>query len=86
MRLASHGTGGARRRLRWHSRAHRPLTYRGRHGKAGEPGTEFVFEVHGDDGRTYVLRLDAGDVDALQGAGLVRTVQAVLGLDEGEGK
>ena len=86
MRLASHGTGGARRRMRWHSRKHRALTYRGRHGREGEPGTEYVFECYGDDGRTYILRLDADDVDALRGAGLVRTVAAVLGLDEGEGR
>ena len=69
MKLASHGTGGARRRMRYHSREHRALVYRGR---------------AGDDGRTYVLRLNAGDVDALRAAGLTRTVAAVL--DEGEGR
>ena len=78
MKLASHGTGGARRRMRYHCRAHRPLVYRGRSGDG------LVFEVHADDGRTYTLMLDAGDVDALQAAGLVRTVAAVL--DEGEGR
>ena len=72
MRLASHGTGGARRRMRYHCRAHRPLVYRGRSGDG------LVFEVHADDGRTYTLMLDAGDVAALQAAGLVRTVAAVL--------
>lgn len=65
--------------MRWHSGAHRPLAYRGRRGERGEPGEEWVFECHGDDGRTYLLMLDAGDVDALRGAGLVRTVQGVLG-------
>ena len=79
MKLASHGTGGARRRMRWHSRAHRPLAYRGR------SGDSLVFECHGDDGRTYILRLDAGDVDALRAAGVERTFQAVLGLGEGRG-
>ena len=78
MKLASHGTGGARRRMRYHSREHRALVYRGRSGDG------LVFECHGTDGRTYTLMLDAGDVDALQAAGLVRTVAAVL--DEGEGR
>ena len=78
MKLASHGTGGARRRMRWHSGEHRALTFRGR------SGDDLVFEVHADDGRTYTLMLDAGDVDALRAAGLVRTVAAVL--DEGEGR
>ena len=84
MKLASYGTGGARRRMRWHSGEHRPLVFRGRRGRKGEPGEEWLFEVHADDGRTYTLMLDAGDVDALQAAGLVRTVAAVL--DEGEGR
>ena len=78
MKLLSHGTGGARRRMCYHSRAHRPLVYRGRSGDG------LVFECHGTDGRTYTLMLDAGDVDALRAAGLVRTVAAVL--DEGEGR
>lgn len=77
MKLASHGTGGARRRMRYHSREHRALTFRGRSGE------DWVFEAHADDGRTYVLRLSAGDVDALQAAGMIRTVQAVIG--EGRG-
>ena len=59
MKLTSHGPGGARRRMRWHSREHRPLEYRGR------AGGDLVFEGHGDDGRTYVLRLSAGDVEAI---------------------
>ena len=78
MKLTSHGTGGARRRMRYHCREHRALVYRGR------AGDGLVFECHGDDGRTYILRLDAGDVDALRAAGLTRTVAAVL--DEGEGR
>ena len=78
MKLASHGTGGARRRMRYHSREHRPLVYRGRSGDG------LVFECHGTDGRTYTLMLDAGDMDALRAAGLTRTVAAVL--DEGEGR
>ena len=66
MKLASHGTGGARRRMRYHCREHRPLVYRGRFGDA------LVFEVHADDGRTYTLRLSADDVLALaQGAAVV---------------
>ena len=70
--------------MRWHSGEHRPLVFRGRRGRKGEPGEEWVFECHGTDGRTYTLMLDAGDVDALQAAGLVRTVAAML--DEGEGR
>ena len=77
MKLASHGTGGARRRMRYHSREHRALVYRGRSGDG------LVFECHGTDGRTYTLMLDAGDVDALRAAGLTRMVVAVL--DEGRG-
>lgn len=66
MKLASHGTGGARRRMRYHCREHRPLVCRGRSGDA------LVFEVHADDGRTYTLRLSADDVLALaQGAAVV---------------
>ena len=79
MKLTSHGTGGARRRMRWHSGEHRPLVYRGR------SGDDLVFECHGTDGRTYTLMLDAGDVDALRAAGVERTFQAVLGLGEGRG-
>lgn len=79
--MSSLGTGGARRRHRWHSGEHRRLAYRGRHGEPGEPGEEWVFEIHADDGRTYILRLDAGDVDALRAAGLAREGQATLALD-----
>ena len=59
MKLASHGTGGARRRMRYHSREHRPLVYRGRSGDG------LVFESHGTDGRTYTLRLSADDIRAV---------------------
>ena len=59
MKLASHGTGGARRRERWHSREHRPLEFRGRYGDA------LVYHCHGTDGRTYVLTLAPVDVDAI---------------------
>ncbi len=59
MKLASHGTGGARRRERWHCDQHRPLEYRGRDGDA------LVYHVLGTDGRTYVLTLNAGDVEAV---------------------
>lgn len=60
MKLESHGTGGARRRMRRHCDLHRPLTWRGRYGSG-----DLVFEVHGTDGRTYVLRLAPGDVAAV---------------------
>lgn len=61
------------------------MAFRGRRGRKGEPGEEWVFDVEGDDGRTYLLILDAGDVDALRGAGIERTFQAALGLGtEGE--
>ena len=56
MRLTSHGTGGARRRLRQHSERHRPLTWRGTF------GPDLVFELHATDGRTYALKLDDADV------------------------
>ena len=59
MKLTSHGTGGARRRMRYHCREHRPLVYRGRYGE------DLVFEVHATDGRTYSMRLDTGDVAAV---------------------
>ena len=59
MKFASHGTGGARRRMRYHCREHRPLVYRGRSGDA------LVFECHGTDGRTYTLRLSGDGVAAL---------------------
>ena len=63
MRLTSHGTGGARRRLRRHVDRHRVLTWR------GTAGGDLVFEVHGDDGRTYTLRLDDADMaELLRGA------------------
>ena len=45
--------------MRYHSREHRALTFRGR------SGDDLVFECHGTDGRTYTLMLDAGDVPAL---------------------
>lgn len=59
MKVESHGTGGARRRMRYHCREHRPFVYRGRSGDA------LVFEVHADDGRTYTLRLSGDDVAAV---------------------
>ena len=77
--------GGWRNRMRWHSARHRALVFRGRRGRKGEPGEEWLFEVHTDNGRTYTLMLDAGDVDALQAAGLVRTVAAVLDERAGRG-
>ena len=52
MRLTSHGTGAARRRLRYHSDRQRALTGR------GMVLGEFVFEVHAEDGRTYTLKLN----------------------------
>ena len=82
MRMSSLGTGGARRRHRWHAGEHRRLAYRGRHGEQGGPGAEWVFELHADDGRTYILRLNAGDVDELRAAGLTREGQAALALGE----
>ena len=45
--------------MRYHCREHRPLVYRGRYGE------DLVFEVHGDDGRTYVVSLAVGDVAAV---------------------
>ena len=63
MRLTSHGTGGARRRLRVHSDRHRALTWRGL--SLGN----LVFEVHAGDGRTYTLKLNDADVtEVLRGA------------------
>ena len=59
MKLASHGTGGARRRERWHCREHRPLEYRGRYGDMD------VYRVHATDGRTYELTLTPADVEAV---------------------
>ena len=59
MKLASHGTGGARRRMRYHCQEHRPFVYR------GCSGGDWVFECHGTDGRTYTLRLSGDDVAAL---------------------
>lgn len=72
MRLASHGTAGARKRIRHHAGfrrertgrggweyapgAHRALAYKGLH--AGDA----IFEVHGEDGRTYILWLSDEDV------------------------
>ena len=84
MRMTSHGTAGARRRLRHHARDHAELRYSGRSGR------EYVFEAAADDGRTYRLRLSARDVQALA-AGLARiqrssAYQAAAGLFEGEGE
>ena len=63
MRLTSHGTAGARRRLRYHSDRHRALAYRGL--SVGD----LVFEVHAEDGRTYTLKLNDADVaEVLRGA------------------
>ena len=63
MRLTSHGTGGARRRLRYHSERHRALTW------SGLSLGDLVFEVHADDGRTYTLKLDDADVaEVVRGA------------------
>ena len=72
MKLVSHGTAGARRRIRRHvgfrrwrgtgggweyaSGEHRALSYRGAYGE------DAVFEVFGEDGRTYILRLSDEDV------------------------
>ena len=67
MKLASHGTGGARRRMRYHCREHRPLAYRGRSGDG------LVFECHGTDGRTYTLRLSGDDALAV-----LQAMEAVL--------
>ena len=80
MKLASHGTGGARRRMRYHSREHRALVYRGRSGDG------LVFECHGDDGRTYILRLDADDVLALVQAFEVEAAAVQGRRDRGEGE
>lgn len=66
MRLDSHGTGGARRRLRRHSERHRALTWR------GTSGADLVFECHGDDGRTYTLRLDDADVAEIARAAVAK--------------
>ena len=60
MKLASHGTGGARRRERWHCREHRPIEC-----PMGQDGGGVVFRVEASDGRTYQVRLSAGDVDEL---------------------
>ena len=62
MKIDSFGTGGARRRLRYHCDHHRPLTYRGR--RSGE----HVLEVHATDGRTYRLRLAPDDLLVLMEA------------------
>ena len=76
MRLASHGTAGARRRIRHHigfrrwrglgggweygSGEHRALSYRGAYGE------DAVFECYGEDGRTYLLRLSPVDLAEVQ--------------------
>ena len=63
MILTSHGTGGARRRLRVHCDPDRALVYRGRDRE------ERVFEVQATDGRTYRLSLGAAAVAAAVVAG-----------------
>ena len=66
MRLESYGTGGARRRIRYHCDEHRALGYRGTWGGDG------VFEVHADDGRTYTLQLTEADMaEVAKGARVV---------------
>ena len=81
MKLASHGTGGARRRMRYHSREHRALIYRGR------SGDDLVFECRGTDGRTYILRLGAGDILAMVEAFEVEAAAVQKGRrDRGEGR
>lgn len=61
MRLASFGTAGARRRLRWHARDPAPLKYRGLYrGVRGHPDS-LVFEADGSDGRTYRIEIDPDD-------------------------
>ena len=82
MKLASHGTGGARRRMRYHSREHRALTFRGR------AGDGLVFECHGTDGRTYTLRLSLDDVEAVAEAIQALRAAAVQKgrRDRGEGE
>ena len=59
MKLSSHGTAGARRRLRHHARAHTPAVY------AGRDGGDYCFDLAADDGRTYTLRLSAWDVQVM---------------------
>lgn len=62
MKLASWGTAGARRRLRWHSRKPGTLRYRGLYRGRGDNPDSLVFEVDADDGRTY--RIDMSPDDA----------------------
>ena len=62
VRLASHGTGGARLRYRHHCGEHRALTFR------GLDGGDAVFVLHATDGRTYEARLDADDMAAVKAA------------------
>lgn len=69
MRLASHGTAGARRRMRHHCREPRPLVF------VGCSGGDAVCELHGTDGRTYILRLDAEDLAAVAAASRERKRQ-----------
>ena len=73
MILTSHGTGGARRRLRVHCEADRALAFRGRTGSGA-----LAFEVPGTDGRTYRLLLSEADVAAAMAAGA--PVQRVAAL------
>ena len=72
VRLSSYGTAGARRRMRWHSRKHVPLTFTGRYaGRKGAPDL-LMFRADGDDGRTYELGLLPADVEVVTGAGRKR--------------
>ena len=69
MRLSSYGTAGARRRHRWHSKRHVPLTFGGRYaGRKGHPDL-LMFRFDADDGRTYELGLLPDDVAVVTGAG-----------------
>lgn len=69
MMLASHGTAGARRRMRHHCREPRELRF------LGCSGGDAVLECHGTDGRTYVLRFDADDLAVVEAASKERKRQ-----------
>lgn len=56
MRLESYGTAGARRRIRYHCNANRPVEYRGLF------GGDVLCRVDADDGRTYEIQLTAADL------------------------
>ena len=62
MEIVSWGTGGARRRKRFHCERHRPVKYKGR--RLGDR----VLEVQATDGRTYSLRLSPDDLLVLMEA------------------